>query len=663
MCYNICGKNCEYREKGGISLKKTFASIIILLVVMLSLSSCSLRMPELEFSIQDGYLVVNGNQTGYEVATEPEVTVVDGYVTINGVKTEYKIDDGREPEIKEDVVTVDVDGYIVVNGVKTEYKLAVNCDHRGELSTVDPTCSAEGYDQIICSSCGMRVKTNITEKLEHVYSTEYSLDDDHHWFKCTGCNEIKDKELHSIEESGYCTVCKVKVAEACEPWFELTENASTATRFAAHTEGDDGFVLLVGNANAVSLDTFFKLIDGKSADGKSIEMIIYDAASADADGVYSEIGTAEGFSAVYEKRFENLENTVKFDGTGDAIIKIKLEGEGFTELRVRVVGGYNVTDQASWEAATGDIVVLDSFAIADYESTETPASSKNVGKNTVYGNMNTITFGKYLIKKASKNHYFIRLGGGTVRDLLIIGPEYDELSMYSEGDSGKFVHAILMASDTSSLINSYVSGFRAPVRVDKGTAVIDGTTLMGGVMANVYVYDATEIKLNNATTIQRPNEHDLVGLGICFDKDTADTILTVTGEFDQHNLVNEKEAEKVAGAMGVNRLLQSTVAYTMLKMTSCVHKMDGADYFHAGVFVSPGVSLSSASTLPENYTDAQAIGSGFSMPGLSGVKLGNFYSADSASETPKLTPEGDLTEYTPEDAAEHFISARYSTNN
>ena len=96
--------------------KKLLCILALILALVFTLSSC-----QSSFSVsEDGYLIINGEETGYEVSLpereDDEITVNnDGYLVVNGVETEYKID-------TKSVVTVDKDGYIVVDGIKTEYK-------------------------------------------------------------------------------------------------------------------------------------------------------------------------------------------------------------------------------------------------------------------------------------------------------------------------------------------------------------------------------------------------------------------------------------------------------------------------------------------------------------------------------------------------------------
>ena len=215
-------------------MKKLLTLLALLILSVSILASCGLNRPKEDvITIEDGYLVVNGVKTEYEVKTEsaPEVkedviTVEDGYLVVNGNKTEYKIDAEDLVEIIDGYVVVNgnkteyqvktadvieiIDGYIVVNGVKTEY-LVSECNHSWKTTTVAPTCREGGYDLKICALCDKTVKLNETAKSEHAYATTYSSDTSYHWHACTACGDVKDKAEHQPTDDGMCAVCEQPV--------------------------------------------------------------------------------------------------------------------------------------------------------------------------------------------------------------------------------------------------------------------------------------------------------------------------------------------------------------------------------------------------------------------------------------------------------------------
>ena len=211
---------------------KKLILVLAIVIAIFSLAACdnfsgSTSEREDVITVEDGYLVVNGVKTEYKVDTEDVITVEDGYLVVNGVKTEYKVDtedvitvedgylvvNGVKTEHKvdaEDVITVE-DGYLVVNGVKTEYKVS-ECEHIWETVTTAPTCTAGGYDTNTCELCGKSVQVNETEPIDHTYGENYVIDEDYHWFKCTECDAVKDKEFHTLGDDGVCTVCQLPIS-------------------------------------------------------------------------------------------------------------------------------------------------------------------------------------------------------------------------------------------------------------------------------------------------------------------------------------------------------------------------------------------------------------------------------------------------------------------
>ena len=170
-------------------------------------------------TVEDGYLVVNGVKTDYQVKTEDVIEVVDGYVTVNGVKTEHKVD-------TPDVIEV-IDGYVYVNGVKTDIYVP-DCNHSWTTVTTMPTCTAGGYDTKICTLCGKSVTENETAKLDHTYSTTYSFDDNNHWFTCTGCDATKDQANHTPDAEDICTACQMPMSDTFGVVYDISSDGTYA---------------------------------------------------------------------------------------------------------------------------------------------------------------------------------------------------------------------------------------------------------------------------------------------------------------------------------------------------------------------------------------------------------------------------------------------------
>ena len=80
-------------------------------------------------------------------------------------------------------------------------------NHTFDTVTTPPTCNDQGYDTKTCTTCGKVEVTNYKGTVDHSYDTTYSYDNSFHWFACEYCDTLKNHAEHTIDESGYCTVC------------------------------------------------------------------------------------------------------------------------------------------------------------------------------------------------------------------------------------------------------------------------------------------------------------------------------------------------------------------------------------------------------------------------------------------------------------------------
>ena len=215
-------------------MKKFLAIFAIMLVIAMTLSACNIEItPKPSEST---------STTTPEEPKEDVIEIIDGYIWVNGVNTGIKANDGKEDENpddekpddekpgdeepKEDVIEI-IDGYIWVNGVNTGIKVE-ECDHIWETYTVPPTCTEGGYDIMMCALCEKSAIINKTEKLEHVYSTEYMADDEYHWLKCEGCDDVQGKEYHTLDEDGVCTTCSMPISETPGVIYDVSADGTYA---------------------------------------------------------------------------------------------------------------------------------------------------------------------------------------------------------------------------------------------------------------------------------------------------------------------------------------------------------------------------------------------------------------------------------------------------
>ncbi len=186
-------------------MKKLLTAALLSLSLLFALASCDLIT--VETVSDESSSSASAEQAKPEQPREDVITVEDGYLVVNGVKTTYEVKTEGDAEDKIEIV----DGYLVVNGVKTEYQVELLCDHAWSSVTVPPTCSEKGYDILTCGVCGKSIKTNQTEMTRHQFSENYISDDEGHRLSCKDCGQMSEREAHTLDGDGACTVCLIPV--------------------------------------------------------------------------------------------------------------------------------------------------------------------------------------------------------------------------------------------------------------------------------------------------------------------------------------------------------------------------------------------------------------------------------------------------------------------
>jgi len=88
-----------------------------------------------------------------------------------------------------------------------EWKSGSYEDHKFETVTTPPTCVSKGFDTKTCTICGAVEIVNEKETADHTWKTEYSHNASFHWYDCEYCDATEGYAEHSVDESGYCTIC------------------------------------------------------------------------------------------------------------------------------------------------------------------------------------------------------------------------------------------------------------------------------------------------------------------------------------------------------------------------------------------------------------------------------------------------------------------------
>ena len=201
-------------------MKNLFSAIVLIAIAVLALllSSCELigtTTPEISVS-EDGYLVVDGNKTEYKSGKEDTVTVdSDDYIVVNGNKTEYNENICSHSYIRWQIYNNGITTYCeeklyfsnCLMCDVTAWKQGTYDDHDWNTVTTEPTCEAGGFDTKTCTLCGKIEICNQTSVSAHIYSDEYSNDNTYHWKKCNNCDNAIEKEEHTANDNGSCSVC------------------------------------------------------------------------------------------------------------------------------------------------------------------------------------------------------------------------------------------------------------------------------------------------------------------------------------------------------------------------------------------------------------------------------------------------------------------------
>ena len=211
------------------------------------------------------------------------ITVEDGYLVVNGVKTEYEVKTN-------DVITFDENGYLVVNGVKTDYKATDDkddiveneCSHsERKENLIEATCENDGsYESVIyCIKCGLEFERTrvIVEKRLHIES-DWMVDSQatcteagSRYKECTECGRVIDAEaIPAIGHNyvnGSCTNCG-------DVDHDYAPETPVYSQGLEYTIIDEKTCALTGRGTCKDLDI---IIPENAPDGREVIQIGYNA--------------------------------------------------------------------------------------------------------------------------------------------------------------------------------------------------------------------------------------------------------------------------------------------------------------------------------------------------------------------------------------------------
>ena len=320
------------------------------------------------------------------------------------------------------------------------------------------------------------------------------------------------------------------------------------------------YLFRVGNGNAFTLGKLFSAV----AEGKAVKVEavnIYDASKTDASNKRVAIApSGSGFTATYTANSNWADSTIKFSGTGVAIIEVKT-AKGDVELAVEVVEGKNVFAAGDFSGAT-NYVLMNNITWG--------TANKTAISGAIYGNGFAINAPTYQ-PAIDGNTAMFKLSG-TIDNLVINGPTYTTLAWSGEAN---YVAGIYIESGSDAKItNSYISGFREPIMANGTSLYLENTTLKGGNYANLILQTGT-LTLNNVTTVQVSGSSGL-GLGIVVSSSIDASKVTIIGELNQYNWVTEKDAKNMDSNI-------KSVVNQIFQKSELVHTVNDTKYVNQGI--------------------------------------------------------------------------------
>ena len=273
-------------------------------------------------------------------------------------------------------------------------------------------------------------------------------------------------------------------------------------------------------------------------------------------------------------------------GVEDKSIQIRLTPKGVETLgedkiiaiSLRYKNATNVATKDALKtavAANGNVVMMSNIKLADTDNTGNYSLTISDGE-TLYGNGFVIEAPKYTsVTKVvtgktgcyETNQALITLEGGTVDNIYIAGPVYADLT-YRDNlgdatnpytDGAYHVAGIKFTGDVDgNLKNSYVAGFRTPVRAngDAGKKLtITNSVLHGGTYANLELASG-DLTLDNVTTIQdtygvkatvgTDTNRMVLGMGIMIGDGALRSNIIIKQQLNQYNWIASDIIGKVS---------------------------------------------------------------------------------------------------------------------
>ncbi|MBE6740813.1 MAG: hypothetical protein E7570_00765 [Ruminococcaceae bacterium] len=411
-------------------------------------------------------------------------------------------------------------------------------EHSYTAAVTAPTCTAQGYTTYTCSACGDSYTGEYTDATGHNYGA---------WSVTTGA---------TLTTTGTET-------KTCANNSAHTESR-TVKSFTFKLPNTDSYLYRVGNANTVTLGTFFGNESGANITGISVTTT-------------KDSGTA---TCTYNANSTDWRSgTLKFNNTGVMTVTLKHGNATVKSFKLEVVAGTNVTGGNLSNVTSSNTVLFGNVSVP---STVTINNSK-----TLYGNGFTVTDTRS--STAGTSGYINMNGNGTIDNAVLVGQTYAEL--VTTGITNEYYSPGVWINGNANIYNSYVSEAKNAIEIKEGTVVIENTTVSGGAFSNIQIGNA-KVTLKNCET--ESSVSGIKGLGIYISSNTCK--LNIEGSLKQHNWLKSSDVPSNYSSVLSSFYNDSNYAYTV----------DGTKYVNMGILCmneTGDISLSDAQNIINDSTN------------------------------------------------------------
>ena len=364
---------------------------------------------------------------------------------------------------------------------------------------------------------------------------------------------LDNRSLNLTGEEFGTQILKVEVGEYLSKEFKITVVDNSSSPFET-VYSSDTFIYKIGNNDAISFTSLFKLAEGKNVDDKVVSIDVYDASLTGSNNTYQHISTNTNNSfnaSINQYNGTNWnEQTIKFNGEGVVIIEISTNSNK-TRFVCEILNGYNVTNEAEFDAALSKnmpIILLGDFKVS-YNNND------NYIRNTaLYGNGFTIDATAVYNTAEKNSHGFIRLENGVIDNAKIIGGVYSQISFATDMygiSNDMYVETVRSDLGRNVIRNSYISGMRSAVAIMAPETIITDSVIEGGTLSNIHIIGGNNY-FKNVITIQTSKKatfsdtsKTIKGLGIVLESAANNTTLTLEGTLNQYNWFKSNDMSNV----------------------------------------------------------------------------------------------------------------------